>query len=183
MFLMPMTVATFAALMAQIEHRAAGWNHLLALPIARWRVFAAKLAVALLAAAAMTALLLAGAWLGATLGGAVSGRPAVGNMPWARLARVVPMLLACTSLLTVLQLWIALRFASFVVPLGVGIAGTLIALSVAITHTDRAQWFPWVLPLTGLRATDPLALAGLVAIAVMVAALLMVLHLSRRSFR
>ena len=86
-------------------------------------------------------------------------------------------------MLIVLQLWVALRFASFVLPLVVGIGGTLVALAVAMTRTHQADWFPWVLPLKILSAPDPIPFAlfggigGLILLAVMIG------HLSRHNFR
>ncbi len=182
LFLMPMVVAAFTTLVAQIEHRARGWDHLLALPIARWRVIAAKAIVVLGSTVAMTLSVLAFTWLGARIGGAIGGHPPVGPLPLAELARTVPLLLAAATSLVVIQLWIALRFASFVVPLSVGIGGTLVALAVAMTGTDQAAWFPWVLPLGILSSRDPTpalfgAATGLMALALMIA------DLSRHDFR
>ena len=56
LFLAPMVIAAFTALAAQIEHNGRGWDHLLALPIARWRIFAAKTAVMFGASLLMTLL-------------------------------------------------------------------------------------------------------------------------------
>jgi len=49
------------------------------------------------------------------------------------------------------QLWVALRFANFVVPLIV----RLVALAVMMTRTQQAEWFPWVLPFNTLIAPPP----------------------------
>ena len=93
-FLLPMVVTACTALIAQIEYRGRAWDHLLALPIPRWRIFLAKTLVVLAATIGMTALMLAATWLGAVVGGAISGLPPGGALPWARLAHVVPLMLA-----------------------------------------------------------------------------------------
>ncbi|MBJ6123715.1 hypothetical protein [Sphingomonas mollis] len=65
-------------------------------------------------------------------------------------------------MLMVIQLWTALRFVGFVMPTVVGIGDTLVAMAVAMTRTNQAGWFPWVLPLKILSAPDlvSFALAG-----------------------
>lgn len=183
LFLAPMVVAAFTALIGQIEYRARGWDHQRSLPIATWRLPLAKALIALTAFAAMTALVLAFAWIGASIGGALGGHPPAGAFPWTRLARTVPLVLAGSTMLVVIQLWSALRFPSFVIPLVVGIGGTLVSMAVAMTRTDQADWFPWVLPFRILSAPDPVPYAtfGLIGGFVLLGA--MVFDLSRHSFR
>jgi ABC-2 type transport system permease protein len=88
-----------------------------------------------------------------------------------------------TTLMIVLQLWSALRFASFVVPLSVGIAGTLVALAVAMTRTQQAAWFPWVLPMKIVTSKDPVPFALVGGIAGVMLLGVMVIDLTRRDFR
>jgi ABC-2 type transport system permease protein len=184
LFLLPMTLAAFTALVGQIEHRAKGWDQLLALPIPRWQVFAAKLVIVLMATIAMTALVAALTVGGGALGGLLRGEMPTGTIDPLMMARTLGLILAASGALIVLQLWSALRFPSFVVPLGVGIAGTMVTLTVAITRVDKADYFPWVMPLKTLaKEGDPtrFALAGLIGGAVL--AVLMVVDLARRDFR
>lgn len=183
LFLLPMVMAAFTTLVAQIEHRARGWDHLLALPLPRPRVFLAKAAVVLAAGALITVLVVLFAFLGASLGGAVSGRPPAGAIPWAKLAAVVTDVFAASALLTMLQLWVALRYANFVIPLAFGIAGTLVALAVAMTGSDQADWFPWVLPFKVVTDPDPVRFAIVGGVGGLVVLAAMIVDLSRRSFR
>lgn len=182
-FLLPMTVTAFTALIAQIEYKPKAWDHLLALPVRRWQVYLAKAVVVVAAVALMTALVFVFAWLGATLGGALKGRPPTGEIPWTRIGRAGATITAAAGLMTVLQLWVALRFANFVVPLGFGIGGTLVAVAVLITNSDKANWFPWLLPFNAVRQEDPAPyiLAGAIGGALALA--LMVVDLSRREMR
>lgn len=182
-FLLPMVVAAFTALVGQIEYRARGWDHLLALPIARWRLFLAKTIVVLAVSAMMTMLVLLFTWVGVSIGGAISGHAPLGTLPWAKLGRTVSLLLAGTTMQIVIQLWVALRFASFVMPLVVGIGGTLVAMAVAMTRTDQAGWFPWVLPLKILTAPDPVRHAILGGIGGLILLIIMICDLSRHDFR
>lgn len=183
LFLLPMCLAAFTTLVAQIEYRGRGWDHLLALPIARWRIFAAKALVVLAAAAVMTLLMLAFAIAGAALGGAISGRMPVGALPWSAWGLQLGQVLAAGLLMAVLQLWAALRFGNFVVPLAVGIGGTLVALAVAITRTHQADWFPWVLPFRVTVTNDPLPAVLIGAGGGVIVLVAMIIDLSRRGFR
>ncbi|MES2336861.1 MAG: ABC transporter permease [Pseudomonadota bacterium] len=183
MFLLPMTVAASTALIAQIEHRAHGWDHLLALPISRWQLFAAKLVVVAGVVAAMTVAMAGFTILLSMLGGLIRGEMPLGAIPWVRTARSVGYLLSASAMLVVVQLWSALRFANFVVPLGVGIGGTMVALAVAIVRTDKADYFPWVLPLNTLSGDDPALYATIGGIGGCALAVVMIVALARHSFR
>ncbi|QWC55732.1 hypothetical protein F7D01_00325 [Erythrobacter sp. 3-20A1M] len=183
LFLAPMVIAAFTALTAQIEHRGHGWDHLLALPIARWRIFVAKIIVTLAAVILMTALVLAFASLGTWLGGAMGPGLPKEPFPLSRLAQKGALMTASMTILVGLQLWVSLRFANFVVPLIFGIGGTLVALAVMISRRQQAEWFPWVLAYNTLIQPTPerYAMAGLVVgIAILVA---MVPMLARHQFR
>lgn len=183
LFLAPMALAAFATLVGQIEHRSRGWDHLLALPVARWQVFAAKTAVVLAAVVAMAALMVAFVLLGAATAGALGGFRPTGTVPWAMLGERVPLLLAGSGLMVAVQLWAGLRFANFVVPLALGIGGTMVALAVAMTGTAQADYFPWVLPLRVLRAPDPVPLALIGGVGGLVVLAMMIADLSRRGVR
>ena len=182
LFLAPMVVAAFSALIGQVEYRARGWDHQRSLPVATWRLPLAKALVVLAAFAGMTVLVLTFAWMGASIGGALGGHAPTGALPWRRLARTIPLVLAGSTMLVVIQLWSALRFSSFVVPLVVGIGGTLVALAVAMTRTEQADWFPWVIPFRILSAPNavPFAIYGLVGGVLLLVA--MVMDLSRHPF-
>ena len=52
---------------------------------------------------------------------------------------------AASLLMCVIQLWIALRFRSFVPPLVLGILGTFV--SVAAASAREGAYFPWLMPL------------------------------------
>lgn len=183
LFLAPMIVAAFTALVAQIEHRERGWDYVLALPIPRWMLFATKAIVVFAGLVLMTVLAIAFAALGTIAGGAIGSGLPKDPFPWAWIGEQAVLIVSAMATLVAVQLWIALRFASFIVPLLVGIGGTVVAIAVMITQTRQADWFPWVLPFRALVSEDPqrYAIAGLVGGCVISAA--MVIDLSRREFR
>ena len=182
-FMLPMTVTALTVLLAQLEHGPRSWNHLLALPVARWRHHAAKAAVAILLVAGMSVVLWAALPLAGAVAGALrGGRQLTGAYDWAGTAALLARMFASALLLIAIQLWTALRFRSFVPPLVVGIGGTFVA--VAAAGSRQGVYFPWLLPTNALssdpaRADFALALGaggGLLLLAVML------VDLARREF-
>ena len=173
-FMLPMTVTALTILIAQLEHGPKFWNHLLALPVRRASFFAAKIVTVVLLVAAMTALLFvltpALGWLGDA---AAPGRKLTGELALGQFAATLAKMFAGALLLIALQLWVALRFRSFVPPLVLGIGGTFVA--VVATASDYGPYFPGLIA-TNALAADPgraqLALGvgllgGLIAVAAM----------------
>ena len=183
LFLLPMIIAAFATLLAQIEYQARGWDHILALPVRRWQIFAAKAAVIIMGMIAMTLLALIFTGLGALLGSKIGGTAIAGSLDYAKLARVTGLMLAASTLFVALQTWVALRYASFVVPLAFGIGGTMVALAVAMTGTAQADWFPWVMPMKILTQQNPAQIGLIGGVSGLAVLTLMIVDLSRRSFQ
>ncbi len=153
-FMLPMTVTALTVLMAQLEHGPRMWNHLLALPVQRWHIYAAKASIVIGLVAAMSGALLLliplGGWTAEYLAEGAQFKP--GAYSFADTARLLATMFAASILLVVLQLWAALRFRSFVPPLVLGIGGTFVA--VAATGAEKGKYFPWLLP-TNALATNP----------------------------
>jgi lantibiotic transport system permease protein len=154
--LLPLFVALEAALLAGLEHRENTWKHLFALPVRRWTIYVSKLVVGM-ALVCLSSLVLA-------VGTAFQGwlllkfRPDLGvtyPIPWnliiLRNFGFVPAVL----LLLAIQLWVAIRWRSFTVPMSLGISGTLIGVMLLRTLKNSistplgptiASLFPWSLP-------------------------------------
>lgn len=150
--MLPLTLTALSVLLAQLEHGAKAWDHVLALPGARGHVYLAKALV-------MIGLLLAmSVWLFVLLQltGHATEAIAPGKLrgvPQAGIAARTLAEMACASLLVaVLQLWVALRFRSFVPPLVFGIAGTFVAL-VAV-GARQGLYFPWLMAVN-VMAPEP----------------------------
>ncbi|HEY0026800.1 MAG TPA: ABC transporter permease [Allosphingosinicella sp.] len=180
-FMLPMTVTALTVLVAQIDHGPKAWNHLLALPIPRWRFHAAKaLVVASLVAGMSAGLLLLLPLAGAAAEAIAPGRQLSGSFPWRDTASLLATMFAGSLLLIAIQLWAALRFRSFVPPLVLGIGGTFVA--VAATASKQGAFFPWLIP-TNALATDPDRAAMAIDIGFycgLAVALLMVIDVSRK---
>lgn len=183
LFLLPMAVATFAALIAQIEHRSRGWDQLLSMPVPRWRIFVAKAIIVLAATVAMTVLVLVGGIIATAAGSFLTGRTASGAISTEKLVEAVILISASSVFFATLQLWASLRYASFVVPLAIGMAGTLVSLTTAMTGSDKVDWFPWVMPGKVLNSpfAGQLAIAGVTGGGLVI--LCMIFDLNRRPMR
>jgi ABC-2 type transport system permease protein len=180
-FMLPMSVTALTALVAHMEHGPRSWDHLRALPVPRWRLYAAKAISVLTVVGLMTVAVPVMAWAAVRL--AVMIRPdlePVGPFELARYAALAGRMYVAGLLLVAIQLWTALRFASFVPVLGIGIGGTF--FSVVATAAKQGVFFPWQMPVNMLateawRVNTALALGGGLGL---VALVLAVAHLARR---
>ena len=153
-FMLPMSVTALTALVAQIEHGPRSWDHLRALPLPRWHLYAAKAICVLGVVAAMHLLLALLTLLAVELAGAI--KPAVaatGPLDQSAYLGLLGRVFLSAWLLVAVQLWIALRHASFVPALAVGIGGTFFA--VVATSAKVGAVLPWQIPVNQL-ATDPM---------------------------
>lgn len=152
-FMLPMSVTALTALVAQTEHGPRAWDHLRALPLPRWHLYAAKAACVLGVVAAMSLLLAALSVLAVQAAGLL--KPAVaatGTPDFAGYLLLLGRIFLAAWLLVAVQLWIALRYASFVPALAVGIGGTFFA--VVATSAKIGVVLPWQIPVNQL-ASDP----------------------------
>jgi ABC-2 type transport system permease protein len=177
--MLPLAITALSVLMAQMEHSPRTWFHLLTMPGARPRVFLAKALVMLALIAAMSVLI----WGELLVGGQVIAelrKDASGTIDPAVLAILLAKMGAATTLVAMIQLWVALAFRSFVPPLVLGIAGTFAA--IAATSAEEGVYFPWLMAVNMLtiepgRQLTALLLGGGGGLLVLV---LMLVHLSRR---
>ena len=180
-FMLPMSVTALTALVAHTEHGPRAWDHLRALPIPRWHLYAAKAVCVLGVVAAMSLWLAILTLLAVDLVGTI--KPAVaatGPLDTLAYLQMLGRVFLSAWLLVAVQLWIALRYASFVPALAVGIGGTFFA--VVATSAKIGVVLPWQIPVNQL-ASDParaqLALA-LGAIGGCIAFAAMLRHLGQR---
>jgi ABC-2 type transport system permease protein len=152
-FMLPMSVTALTALVAHMEHGPRSWDHLRALPVPRWHLYAAKATCVLGVVAGMTAWLavlsVAAVWAAGVI------RPelaATGTPDFVAYALLLARIFLAAWLLVAVQLWIALRYASFVPALATGIGGTFFA--VVATSAKVGVVLPWQIPVNQL-ASDP----------------------------
>lgn len=180
-FMLPMSVTALTALVAHMEHGPRSWDHLRALPLPRWRLYAAKAVCVLAVVALMSAAVLVMTWGAAALAAAIKPQlTPSGTFELAEYAAMMGRMFGAAVLMIAIQLWVALRYASFVPALAVGIGGTF--FSVVATSAKQGVFFPWQMPVNMLateagRTQTALGLGLGLGAVVMVAALV---HLSRR---
>ncbi len=156
--LFPLYAALAAALLAAIEHQDDNWTHLFALPIRRASLFHAKwiaasgllLVSALLLptfviVAAEALRLVKPAWRDAPL-------------PIAMIFRGSLLSFLAAGLLCSIQMWVSLRWRSFVVGLGVALVATtamLVVVPRAGAESMIGATFPWSLPAVAMAPNSP----------------------------
>ena len=173
-FMLPMAVTALTVLMGQMEHGPRTWNHLLALPLSRAAIFLAKALVLFALVALMMLILFAATYAAGATANTIKPGTLQCSVDPSSMAAWLTKMFAGSLLMCVIQLWAALRFRSFVPPLVLGIAGTLVA--VAATSASQGAYFPWLLPVQALPSqatTGTLSLTlgcagGLVLLIVMV---------------
>lgn len=180
-FMLPMCVTALTALVAQTEHGPRSWDHLRALPVPRWYLYAAKALCVLGVVIGMSlwlALLVAfsvhaAAWWSASA--TATGIPDIAGylMLLGRIFMAAWMMIA-------LQLWVALRQSSFVPVLALGIAGTFFA--VVAPSASIGVVLPWQIPVNQLASDTSRAdvALGLGCIGGAVMFMLMCWRMSRR---
>lgn len=152
-FMLPMSVTALTALVAHTEHGPRAWDTLRALPVPRWHLYAAK-AVGVLALVVAMSALLAMLTLAATAAAAWF-KPAIaptGVLDLSAYLVLLGRIFLASWLLVAVQLWIALRFPSFVPALATGIGGTFFA--VVASGARIGIVLPWQIPINQL-ASDP----------------------------
>ena len=180
-FMLPMSVTALTALAAHMEHGPKSWDHLRALPLPRWRLYAAKAACVLAVVAAMSAAVLVMSWAAVSLAAAIKPQlTPTGVFDLAGYAATIARMFGAALLMIAIQLWVALRFASFVPALAVGIGGTF--FSVVATSAKQGVFFPWQMPVNMVateawRMQTALGLGLGLGAVVLVAA---IVHLGRR---
>lgn len=180
-FMMPMSVTALTALVAHMEHGPRSWDHLRALPIPRWTLYASKAVcvIGLVGLMSVAVLVLTAGAVG--LAGLIKPQVAAsGALDLVGHLRNLGLMLAAAILMVAIQFWTAMRFASFVPGLVLGIGGTFFA--VVATAAKQGVFMPWQMPVNILaeeawRAQTALALGGGLGLVALVAA---VIHLARR---
>jgi hypothetical protein len=152
--MLPLLITLETALLAGLEHSASQWKSLLARPLPRWNFYAAKLLVSLALATASTGLLVVGIFLNGAVLPRIQRELAFAlPVPWLDIARRAAEVLCLAFLLLAIQNWVALRWKSFSVAVGVGIVGLLMGFFASVASQQGAkelQLFPWSLPMLAL---------------------------------
>lgn len=150
---LPLFVALVTALLAGLEHREHVWRRLFALPIPRWTIYMAKLLVGCGLLCLSSCVLTVGVALEGVLIHTL--RPDLGltlPIPWDLVLLRTLSLTGASLLLLAVQTWVAIRWRSFVVALGLGIGGTVATavlknvVGSSSPFAPVASFLPWSQP-------------------------------------
>ncbi len=162
---LPLTVQAMAAISCELERASGGWRALLAQPVSRASLYAAKLIVleALVLLSAMV--FSAGTWLA----GLVVELP--DSAPPGRLLAISSTGAVTAGPILALQLWLSTRLRSLFWPIAIVSTGTVGLLTLAIIEERR----PWSMAVDVLAENRPgprvLAYVGAAMLAVLFAAI------------
>lgn len=158
-FMMPMSVTAMTTLLAQLEHGPRMWNHLFALPVRRSALYGTKALVALILVVIMQVAVYGGLYLvGLAVGAAMPSHRLTGDMQMGEMAIGMAAMITGALPMVVIQLWVALRWRSFVLPLVVGIIGTFFAL--VVTAAGVKLYIPWLLQIWATMWPKPAGVIG-----------------------
>jgi len=149
-FMQPMFVALVAALVYHVDHASQGWMRLYTLPVPRWTVPSAKLAILVVMTVAATVVLLAGSLAATALAPLLNHRIVLHHeVPLTAVVLRTAKVQAATLLVLVIQNLVSLRWSSLVVSLGVGVTGTFLGLFG--TGWKYGPYFPWLMGLLSIH--------------------------------
>ncbi|MEO8609399.1 MAG: ABC transporter permease [Chloroflexota bacterium] len=151
---LPLFVTLETALMAGLEHSANTWKHLGALPVPRWSIYLAKyLLIMVVIAASLVALLVLLVAVGLIIPVLLPHITVnYGMVDWAQILSQLAAMYLASWLIIAVHTWVSIRWASFTVAIGVGMAATV--ANFFIINSDLAQYYPWSMPIL-VTAPDP----------------------------
>ena len=164
-FMLPMSVTALTALVAHMEHGPRAWDHLRALPIARWKLYAAKAICVLAIVAVMSVVNLLLTWGAVALAAAIKPVLAPNGVfdPGSQLILLGKIMLAATLMIAIAVLERPCGF-----PASSPRSPSALAAPSSRWSRRRAKegvFFPWQMPINMLsqepwRSQTALALGG-----------------------
>jgi len=155
-FMQPLFVALVVTLVYHLDYASQGWPRMFLLPVPRWTVPAAKLAVVatmvVAATVVLVALSLAGTKLGPLLNERIVLQP---DIPFATAFARAGKVLVASLLVVVIQNFVSLRWSSVPVSLGIGITGTFLALFA--TSWKYGPYYPWLMGIQVIHGKEAAA--------------------------
>ncbi len=152
--MLPLYITLQTALLAGLDHTENQWKSLLARPVPRWTLYAAKLIVAAAMTCASTLAVVAGVVMAGALLPKIQPELVFGSpVPWAAILQDGSEIMGLSFLALTIQHWVSLRWRSFSVAVGTGIVATVVAFFAVAASQQIGGWpqyFPWALPMLPL---------------------------------
>jgi hypothetical protein len=141
----PLFIALETALLGSLEHRGDQWKHLWALPLPRWMTYAAKQVAGMtLIGLSLGLLTILTGLIGVALQASGPGIGLSADVPWKSLLELGAGAYVASWLLISIHTWIAMRWQSFVVAMGIGVVATIFGLATG--DSGLASVYPWSVP-------------------------------------
>lgn len=184
LLILPLSATMFAASYAQMEHRAHGWDFLAAAPVERWKIYLAKIVVALFGLFLLQLCYLFGVVASAGLSSMLFQKD-LGDLDLITAMRASALIWVASLLMMAIQLWASFRLSNFVAPFMVGMTGAIVAIAAVLSRRAEADYLPWAFPghafTLPAEPNLPTLLASALGAAVVL--LLMTIDLVRREIR
>jgi len=136
---LPLITGVLASLICRYEHQAGGWKQLLALPVTRGKVFAAKYILLMLLILVIQILYLCAIYVVGMAKGFTDSFPM--EIVWKSIFGGW----VATFPLVALQLWMSILFKSFAAPFAVNVIFTLPSI-MAVNSERFGPYYPWAQP-------------------------------------
>lgn len=145
LLMLPLFVTLETALISGLEHNNRQLKHLFALPVPRWTIYAAKqFSGMLLIGVSMLALSLFLTLGGLALRLLMPGFGFEAPIPWLMILQRCGIIYLGCWLIIAIQIWVSMRWSSFVVASAAGI--TLTVAGILVVQSDWGSFYPWALP-------------------------------------
>ena len=151
LFFLPLFVTLQTALLAGLEHRGNLWTLLYTQPVRKLNILIAKYIVGFLVIVVSQALLFPlTIIMGLILQNTAPGLELEAAIPLIDILILTFTVLGLSSLMIAIQIWVSLRWSSFVTAVSIGIGATV--SGAVVVGSDFAYFYPWALP--GLLANQ-----------------------------
>lgn len=145
---LPLISGVLASVICRYEHQAGGWKQLLALPVTRGKVYAAKYILLMLLVLAIQLLYLAAIYGVGMIKGYTDPFPI--EIVWKSIFGGW----IATFPLVALQLWMSTAFKSFAAPFAVNVVFTLPSI-LAVNSERYGPYYPWAQPFEMMHFGSP----------------------------
>ncbi len=151
--MMPLFITLETALLGALDHNANGWKYLFALPVPRWTIYIANQIIVLVGIGISTVILVVGLWAAGMSIQILHLKPGLNFLapfPWETLLPAAILGYVAAWLIITVHTFIAMRWSSFVLTIGVG----MVAVMGAIFGANNQDWafvYPWTLPAIAIR--------------------------------
>ncbi|WP_374964503.1 ABC transporter permease [Lysinibacillus sp. RS5] len=151
--MLPILSGFYCSINCRNENSGGGWKQMLALPPSRIMIYIAKMIIILILVF-VTQLVLVSEFI---ITGLILGLH--DSIPWFFLFKVLVLGFLAVCALVAIQLWMASQIKSFVTPISINVALTLLAFVAA--GSEWGNFYPWAQPTLAMSSPDEVGINSL----------------------